>query len=207
MFLTQVFGTIISAIINHATTLYLLNNVSDICTINNPLWKCVHATSFFSASVIWGVIGPVRLFGTSSIYSPLLFAFLIGAVLPFPAWILTKTYPQNIWFRYIHFPVLLSGLALLPAAPPGEYPSWFAIGFLFNFVLFRYAHAWWKRHAFLFSAAMSCGVAISALFIFFIFENNRISFSEWWGTGGITGDGCPLAHANFSGALPRYKSL
>ena len=207
MFLTQIIATIISGVINYSTALYLLQTVPDICTPNNPQWKCPVATTFYSASTIWGVIGPIRMFGPSSFYSPLLFAFLIGALVPIPAWLLLIKYPKNRWLRYIHFPALLSGLSLLPEAPAGEYPVWFACGFFFNYILFRYAHAWWKRYAFIFSAAMSCGVAMSALLIFFVFQNNNIQFPEWWGTGGVTGDGCPLANGNFSGDLPRYKSL
>lgn len=205
MFLTQILATIISSIINYSTAYYLLHNISNICTFKNPEWQCPTTTTFYSASIIWGVIGPTRMFGSSSPYTPLLYAFLIGAVLPFPGWLLKRAFPKQTWLEYIHFPVLLSGLALLPTAPAGEYPSWFAIGFLFNFILYRFARAWWKRYAFLFSAAMSCGVAICALLIFFALENNNVYFPTWWGTGGITGDGCPLASGNFTGDLPRYR--
>jgi OPT family oligopeptide transporter len=207
MFLTQIIATIISCIVNYTTALYLFDNVPNICTRENLQWQCPQSTLFYSASIIWGVIGPLRMFGSSSSYFPLIFAFPIGALLPIPAWLLMKKYPQYPWLGLIHFPALLSGISQLPTAPAGEFPSWFACGFLFNFVLFRYAHAWWKRYAFIFSAAMSCGVAMSAVFIFFVFQNNHIYFPAWWGTGGVTGDGCPLAHANFSGDLPRYKSL
>ncbi|UJR28088.1 hypothetical protein I4U23_009344 [Adineta vaga] len=207
MFLTQIFSTILAAIINYVVAIYLLRNVPHICTPENASWKCPKPTAFYSASIIWGAIGPIRMFGPSSPYFPLLFGFVLGALLPFPAWFLQKKYPEKKWLEYIHFPVMLSGLSLLPAAPAGEYPSWFAVGVFFNFILFRYAHSWWKRYAFLFSASMSCGVAITALFIFLVFENNNITFPTWWGTGGITGDGCPLANGNFSGVLPHYKSL
>jgi len=144
------------------------------------------------------------MFGSSSIYYPLLFCFLIGTILPVPGWLLMKGFPQYKWLGYIHFPVLFAGLSQLPLAPAGEYPSWFAVGFFFNFILYRYAHSWWLRYAYLFSAAMSCGVAVCAILIYFTFENNNIYFPTWWGTGGITGDGCPLASANFSGDLPTY---
>jgi OPT family oligopeptide transporter len=207
MFLTQVIATIISAIINYVTAVYLLNSIPNICASYNSEWKCPLATTFYSSSIIWGVIGPIRMFGSSSIYFPLLFGFLIGALLPIPTWLLLKKYPEKKWLEYIHFPVLLAGLGVLPTAPAGEYVSFFFAGFLFNFVFARYAHVWWKRYAFVLSAAMSCGVAMGVLLIFFALENNHIYFPEWWGTGGITGDGCPLANGNFSGDLPRYKSL
>jgi len=204
MFLTQILATIISGIVNYSTAHYLLVNTRNICTPENPEWKCPSTSSFYSASVIWGLIGPAQMFGSSSIYYPLLFAFLIGAILPIPGWLLMKGFPQYKWLEYIHFPVLFSGLNQLPAAPAGEFPSWFAVGFFFNFILYRYAHAWWLRYAYLFSAAMSCGVAIGAILIYFILENNNIYFPTWWGTGGITGDGCPLASANFSSDIPTY---
>jgi hypothetical protein len=54
---------------------------------------------------------------------------------------------------------------------------------------------------------MNCGIVVSALIIFFALTNNNVNFPTWWGTGGITGDGCPLASANFSGIIPDYKRL
>jgi hypothetical protein len=151
--------------------------------------------------------GPLKMFGPKSVYWPLLYGFLIGALLPVPVWILRRKYPRISWLQYVHFPIILSATSMIPPAPPGEYPSWLIIGFLFNYVLFRHAHAWWKRYAFVFSTAMNCGIVVSALIIFFALTNNNVNFPTWWGTGGITGDGCPLASANFSGIIPDYKRL
>jgi OPT family oligopeptide transporter len=204
MFLTQILATICTGVVSYSTADYLLRSVPNICTPENVEWKCPESSTAYSGSVIWGAIGPVRMFGSSSVYHPLLFAFLLGIILPIPGWLLMKGFPQYEWLGYIHFPVIFSGLTRLPTAPAGEYPSWFAVGFFFNFILYRYAHSWWKRYAYLFSAAMSCGVAISAIVIYFTLQINNIYFPTWWGTGGITGDGCPLASANYSGDLPTY---
>jgi hypothetical protein len=152
-------------------------------------------------------IGPVKMFGKGSIYSPLLYGFLIGAVLPIPAWILLKKYPEKKWLKHIHFPIMLSATAMMPPAPPGNYPSWLLVGFIFNCILVRYARTWWKRYAYVFSAAMDCGVAVGVILIFFILQNNRIDFPTWWGTGGATGDGCPLSHGNYYGNLPESRPV
>ena len=146
------------------------------------------------------------MFGPQSIYWPLLFGFLIGALLPIPVWLARKKYPEVKWLQYVHFPIILSATNPIPAASPGEYPPWLIVGFLFNYVLFRYAREWWNRYAVVFSAAMSCGVAVSALIIFFGLTNNHINFPDWWGAGGMMGDGCPLASANYSGVIPDYKA-
>ena len=151
--------------------------------------------------------GPLKMFGPKSVYWPLLFGFLIGALLPIPIWFLRKKYPQVKLLHYVHFPIILSATSMIPPALPSEYPSWFIVGFLFNFVLYRYATASWKRYAFVFSAAMDCGVIMCTLVIYFVLINNNINFPTWWGTGGAIGDSCPLASANFSGALPDYKPL
>ncbi|CAF1040617.1 unnamed protein product [Rotaria magnacalcarata] len=147
------------------------------------------------------------MFGKGSTYSSLLYAFLIGALLPIPVWFLLRKFPNTTWLKHVHFPIMLSATAMMPPAPPGNYPSWLFIGFFFNFVLVRYAHSWWKRYAYVFSAAMDCGVAICGLVIFFALQNNDIEFPSWWGTGGDTGDVCPLSHANYSGILPSSRPI
>src|ERR1700722_11446277 len=147
------------------------------------------------------------MFGKGSIYSPLLYAFLVGALLPVLAWLLMKKFPKAKWLEHVHFPIMLSATAIMPPAPPGNYPSWLLAGFFFNYILVRYAHSWWKRYAYVFSAAMDCGVAFGVIIIFFALQNNNINFPTWWGTGGRTGDGCPLSHANYSGLYPTSRPI
>jgi hypothetical protein len=147
------------------------------------------------------------MFNKNSIYSPLLYGFLIGALLPVPSWLLTKKYPHVKWLQYIHFPIMLSASSLIPPAPPGNYPTWFFVGFICNYILKNYARTWWKRYAYVSSAAMDCGVTFGVLIIYFILQNNQIDFPQWWGIGGNTGDGCPLSHANYYGSMPKYRPI
>lgn len=98
------------------------------------------------------------------------------------------------------------GTNALPPALASQYLSWFLVGFLFNYVLYEYAHDWWEKYTFIFSAAMSCGVAICGFLIFVVLESRYVSPPQWWGLGGVTGDGCPLASANSSGILPTYRN-
>ncbi|UJR35833.1 hypothetical protein I4U23_028579 [Adineta vaga] len=207
MFITQLTGTMVAGVVNYLAATYLMNTIPNICTLKNARWTCPNANVFYSASIIWGAIGPAKMFGKGSLYSPLLWGFLIGAVLPIPPWFLVKKYPNIKWLKYIHFPIMLSATAVMPPAPPGNFPSWLMVGFIFNFVLLRSARSWWKRYAYVFSAAMDCGVAFSVVFIFFAFHNNGIEFPKWWGTGGPTQDGCPLSYANYSGIIPTDRPI
>ncbi|CAF1551624.1 unnamed protein product, partial [Adineta steineri] len=90
MFITQLAGTITAGVINYVTANYLLSSVPNICTQKNPRWTCPNANTFYSASIIWGAIGPVKMFGPGSTYSSLLYGFLIGAIIPIPPWLLMK---------------------------------------------------------------------------------------------------------------------
>ncbi|KAF9082474.1 hypothetical protein BGX23_012417 [Mortierella sp. AD031] len=50
--------------------------------------------AFYSASMIWGVIGPGRMFGLGTQYSIIQWGFVIGALLPLPVWWLCRRYPR-----------------------------------------------------------------------------------------------------------------
>ncbi|CAF4476746.1 unnamed protein product, partial [Rotaria sp. Silwood2] len=132
---------------------------------------------------------------------------LLGVVLPIISWVLWKKFPNIKWLALINFPIILATTINIPPAPAAAFTTWFLMGFIFNFILYRYAHEWWEKYAYVFSAAMSCGVAICGFVIFIILQNNGIEFPQWWGTGGPTRDGCPLEIANYSGFVLTNKKL
>jgi len=186
MFLAQLWGTLVAGVMNVQTAYLMYDLVDNICTPLAPKeWRCSSANVFYSASVIWGVIGPAKMFGPGSTYNALMWWFLIGALAPIPFWLLARRYPDSFW-KYVHTPVILGGTAIMPPAQPVMYPSWFIVGFIFQFYLYRYRHAWWSKFNYVFSAAMDSGVAISGIVIFFAFTYNGISL-KWWGNG----DDCP----------------
>jgi len=90
MFQVQLVGTVLNTFINLGTANWLVNSIENVCTPQNPEWGCSNTNVFFSASVIWGVIGLARMFGPSSIYYPLLYFFVIGFFLPIPFYFLSK---------------------------------------------------------------------------------------------------------------------
>ncbi|CAF3359977.1 unnamed protein product [Rotaria sp. Silwood1] len=199
-----IIASIITSIIQYITSIYLLNNVPHICTSNNPAWRCLALHATHTASIVYGATGS---FIWNSQYSSMLYGLLIGAILPILSWFLWKAFPRIKWLALINFPIFFMATIMLPPAPAAEYPSWFLVGFIFNFILYRYAHNWWEKYAYIFSIAMSCGVAICGFVIFFAFQLHSSSFPQWWGLGGINGDGCPLDGANFSGVIPTDRYI
>lgn len=159
------------------------------------------ARTFFSASVIWGLIGPGRLFGPGMPYRPMLWFFLIGFLLPIPFWLLSRKYPRVTWLKYVHIPLIFNATGMMPPAVPVNFSMWCAVGFIFMFYLRRYRHEWWRKYNYVTSAAFDSGVAISTLVIFGVIQGSGY-VPDWWGNGGqglyATPDNCPLASANVS---------
>ncbi|KAF8259053.1 hypothetical protein EI94DRAFT_1707431 [Lactarius quietus] len=79
-----------------------------------PSYLFTALSSFLNTSIIWGVIGPQRIFSHSQLYYGLLFFFLIGAVLPIIQWALHKTFKIGL-LRYLNFPVIFASNKLLYA--------------------------------------------------------------------------------------------
>jgi OPT family oligopeptide transporter len=182
MFIAQTWGTIIAGLMNVNTAYIMYDLIPTICTEEAPAeWQCSSANVFYSASVIWGVIGPAKMFGPESNYYALMWWFIIGALAHIPFWLLARRYPDSFW-KYVHTPVILGGTAVMPPAQPVMYPTWFIVGFIFQFYLYRYRHAWWAKFNYVFSAAMDSGIAMCGIFIFFAFTMNEIEV-DWWGNG------------------------
>ncbi|XAR73036.1 hypothetical protein NMG60_11019887 [Bertholletia excelsa] len=208
MFLVQFIGTVIAGTVNIAVAWWLLDSVENICQDNllppDSPWTCPSDRVFFDASVIWGLVGPKRIFGSLGNYSSMNWFFLGGAVGPIIVWLFHKAFPNQSWIPLINLPVLLGATASMPPATPVNYNSWILVGTIFNFFVFRYRKKWWQRYNYILSAALDAGVAFMAVLLYFSvgMENKGLT---WWGTNGehcdlascptakgIVVDGCPV---------------
>ncbi|ORX65716.1 oligopeptide transporter 7-like protein [Linderina pennispora] len=180
--------------------IWILRAIEGICT-TNEVWSCASARTFYSASVIWGLVGPQRLFQNGSPYSPLFYMFLVGAMLPVPVWYLQQRYPNSLW-RYVHLPVFFTVLGNMPPAPSASMTSWFFVCFVFQYLIHRYRYGFWQRYAFSLSAALDSGVALSTILIYFVLILPNVHMPDYWGTKTRL---CPLA-AN-GGGYKNYQDF
>ncbi|KAK1291811.1 Oligopeptide transporter 1 [Acorus calamus] len=71
MFLVQLVGTVVASSTCFGTAWWLLESVENICDrqwnlLNGRPWTCPNDEVFYNASIIWGVVGPLRMFGPSA---------------------------------------------------------------------------------------------------------------------------------------------
>ncbi|GAB2301010.1 Oligopeptide transporter 3 [Dionaea muscipula] len=193
MYTAQLVGTLVAGVVNLSVAWWMLGSIDNICDVEalhpDSPWTCPKFRVTFDASVIWGLIGPERLFGPGGLYRNLVWLFIIGAILPVPVWILCKIFPNNKWIPLINIPVISYGFAGMPPATPTNIACWLITGTVFNYFVFKYRKEWWKKYNYVLSAALDAGTAFMAVLIFFTLQNDHKNL-KWWGT---EIDHCPLA--------------
>ncbi|OEL21098.1 Oligopeptide transporter 4 [Dichanthelium oligosanthes] len=192
MFLVQFVGTIVAGTVNIGVAWWLLGSIENICNedpSSGSPWTCPNDHVFFDSSVIWGLVGPLHIFGRLGNYGALNWFFLIGAAGPVVVYALHRVFPSQRWIPLINLPVLLGATANMPPASTVNYNAWLLVGTIFNFFMFRYRKRWWTRYNYILSAALDAGVAFMGVVLYFslTMEKKRI---HWWGTAG---EHCPLA--------------
>ncbi|CAF3626617.1 unnamed protein product [Fusarium graminearum] len=187
-FWAQMVPTLVSTLIYVGVLQYQIR-LEGVCTQDAPYrFMCPGLNNFFAAAVLWGTIGPKKLFGPGGQYVEALVGFPVGVVVVLLFWWLGKRYPNIKFIRSIHPVVFLAGGMLWapynlsyiwPAVPIG-WLSWI-------YIKKRYL-AFWAKYNYILSAAFSVGIAISALVIFFALQYHDINL-DWWGNK-VPYEGC-----------------
>lgn len=193
--MVQLVGTVVASSTYFATAWYLLVSIPNICDPANlpegSPWTCPTDEVFYNASIIWGVVGPQRMFGNLGNYAFINWFFLVGFLAPVPVWILTKVFPGKEWIKLINMPVILGSTMLMPPARAVNFITWIAVGVIFNCYIYRKHKGWWARHNYILSAGLDAGVAFAGVVIYFALQMQDITGVSWWGMD--LGDHCPLA--------------
>ena len=181
MFVAQTIATIWSVFVQVAVMNWALGTITDVCSAKQAShFTCPNGRVFFNASVIWGLIGPQRIFSPGSIYSSLLYFWIVGAFTPVIIYFLALKFP-NTNIRYLSAPVIFGGTGNLPPATPLNYLSWGAVGWLFNKYIKGKYRGWWMRFNYITSAGLDIGLAICTIIIFLTLQLTKQSYPSWWG--------------------------
>ncbi|XAR52176.1 hypothetical protein NMG60_11020106 [Bertholletia excelsa] len=196
MFTAQVLGTVVGTTMYQLTAWLVMGSVQNLCDTSllpaDSPWTCPTDRVFYGASVIWGLVGPRRIFGNEGVYPNINWFFLGGAIAPLLVWLAHKSFPGQKWIRQIHIPVLIGATAVMPPASAVNYTSWLILAFLSGYVFFRYYPKVWERYNYVLSGGLDAGTAFISILLFATLQMKEISI-QWWGNGISSSDGCPLA--------------
>ncbi|KAK4491788.1 hypothetical protein RD792_002564 [Penstemon davidsonii] len=196
MFIVQLVGTVVASSVYFGTAWWLLTSIEHICEPDllkeGSPWTCPGDNVFYNASIIWGIIGPLRMFTSQGVYLHINWWFLAGGLGPVLAYLLAKKYPEKKWIQLIHVPLILGATMNMPPTRAVNYIMWGITGIFMNVYVYRVYNKWWARHAYILGAALDAGIAFMGVLLYFALQTNDISGPVWWGLS--TDDHCPLAH-------------
>jgi OPT family small oligopeptide transporter len=175
------FAQILGALTQVGVTLWMLGNIHGICTKGqSDGFSCPNGRTTYSSSVIWGAIGPGRLYSAGKIYSGLLHFFWIGALMPVVTWLIWKRTDTDFWAK-INWPLIFVGTWNVPPATGINYSSWALVNWIFNGWIKKKYFAWWTKYNYVLAAALDTGTALSGIIIFFCISYPGAVFPSWWG--------------------------
>ncbi|BGP17729.1 hypothetical protein JCM10213_005310 [Rhodosporidiobolus nylandii] len=180
LFVAQIYSAVLSSAVQTGVLQWMFGNIKGLCTSNQSAhFTCAGTKVVYNASVIWGTIGPQRMFVDGQTYSALRHFWWIGPVSVTIVWLLYRRWPSS-WLRYVNLPIFFNAAGNIPPATTMQYSAWFIVAFVFNYLIRKRAYAWWKRYTYLLSAALDTGTALATIIIFFALSYHGIRF-VWWG--------------------------
>lgn len=180
LFWAQLVATVWSALVQVGVLRWSYGAIDNLCSQDQKdHYTCPNGRVFFNASIIWGAIGPKRVFSKGGIYYQTLFFHLLG-LLPVVNWLVLKKWPKSS-IRWLNWPVFFMGTGMIPPATPFNYASYCMVGLFFSvFIKKRWTH-WYFKYNYSLSAGLDIGMAWSSLIIFLTLYMTNTNFPSWWG--------------------------
>ncbi|ATY66001.1 oligopeptide transporter [Cordyceps militaris] len=195
-FAAQMIATLVSTLVCIGVLNFQMTNIRAVCT-EDARYKltCPGVNTFFTASVLWGTVGPKKVFGHQGQYSEMLIGFPLGVLIVVVFWCLNKKFPHWAWTRQIHpVAIMYGGIVWAPYNMSYIWPSVPIAYFSWIYLKSRYVGLW-SKYNFVLSAAWSCGIAISGIIIFFSLQYTEVDFN-WWGNQ-VSEQGCEDDSCNY----------
>ncbi|KAH7267664.1 OPT oligopeptide transporter protein-domain-containing protein [Fusarium redolens] len=179
-FAAQVYATLLAGFVALGVNHWLLRNVEDVCqTHQKARFTCPRTHTFFMSSVIWGVVGPRRLFGTQGPYRAVTYTIPVGIIFPIVIYYISKRRPNAFW-RNVNAPVLFSGPMAWAPYNWSYVQGSVVLAFLFNKLIKRRYAAWWEKYAYVMTSSMSAAIGISGAVMYFAVQHTGVEL-DWWG--------------------------
>ncbi|KAK3306214.1 OPT oligopeptide transporter protein-domain-containing protein [Chaetomium strumarium] len=208
VFRSQIGTIVVTCFVAVATQNFIMGSVVGLCTPDQPSrFTCANdGAPLYASSLMWGLLGSERMFG--AMYPMFKWCFLIGTGIALVFLVGQGLGPKYLpgvrerlrgrlserTFALLDktvFPLVASLLWLNPVLVIQGVQHWapsnlsyktpgFILSFVFMYWLPRHRLAWWEKYNYLLSSALTAGVAISALIMFFAVGYNPVKL-DWWG--------------------------
>lgn len=178
VFRVQMLSVFISSFVSLAVMNFMIDNVDNYCMPGNKQkFTCPSSNVFYSASVLWGVIGPKKVFG--GLYPVMQYAFLIGALLAIPCYLFKKYTPKK-YNKYFQPTLIIGGLLIYAPYNLSYYTGGLYASYAFMHYIRKKYTNWWEKYNYVLSGALDAGVAFSSIIIFFAVQYHSKPI-DWWG--------------------------
>ncbi|KAG9041040.1 hypothetical protein FS837_012800 [Tulasnella sp. UAMH 9824] len=142
---------------------------------------CAAQQVFYTASILWGVIGPKIQFSKGGMQEIQVYGLVAGAIAPLLVWVCRRKFRIQKFRRFSLLFILNS--TGIPPATGISYSSWFVVAFLFHSLIRTRYYRWWFRYSYITGAALQTGTMIGAILVFLLLQLPKSSTLEleWWG--------------------------
>jgi len=189
MFVAQFWGTLIGGVFNYITMILIIDSqrayLSGAKQDPSGLWTGQRVETYWGSGLIYGALGPARMFALDGKYGFVYLGFLIGFVVPGIQWLLSKKYPSIQWSK-INISIFAGGMGAFPNGYVNGILGCLITCFVFQYYLFRYHKNWWKKYVMILAAALDTGAAFTGLVIFLflgggVSSKMNVTVPSWWG--------------------------
>ncbi|KAI5952758.1 hypothetical protein KGF54_003625 [Candida jiufengensis] len=178
MFRTQILSVLVTAFIQLGILNYQITGIKDYCDpLNKQKFICAGTTTFFNASVLWGVIGPKRVF--DGLYPVLKYCFLIGFLAGLLC-IAIKKYAPRKWTKYFEPAIFLAAFFSWAPGNLSYSTGGLYLGYAFMHHVRRKYEAWFGRYSYLLGSGIDSGISFAAIIMFFAVQYKEVDI-DWWG--------------------------
>lgn len=179
VFRIQLLSVFVASFIQLAVLNFQVNGgIKNYCDpLNTQKFTCPGTRTYYSSSVLWGVIGPRKVFG--GMYPILQWCFLIGFLGAIPC-ILIKKYGPRKYVKYFEPSIVIGGFLNYAPFNLSYYIPGFYMACIFMMYIKQKYEAWWQKYNYILSTGINAGIAFSSIIIFFAVMYKPKDLN-WWG--------------------------
>ncbi|KIM46796.1 hypothetical protein M413DRAFT_440366 [Hebeloma cylindrosporum] len=186
MFLTQVWGTILGAVINYVVMVSVVDSQREILLnpLGNNVWSGQETQSLNSAAVTWSLAK--QLYGFNGPYWIIPMSLVIGMVPTTIQWLINKRWPQigPISVNSIVLPLIYQYSAWMSAGVNSAVISTLIVGLVSQLWLRKYHPGWYMKYNYILGGALDGGAQVMIFVLSFaVFGASGASkpFPSWVG--------------------------